>query len=70
MHSKIQEWLHHPVSKSLIKVLQEQRNQSLETVLNLPEDSTRDLMIRKLERIKVLNEILDIDNLLLGEIEE
>lgn len=70
MSSKIKLWLQHPVTQALNKVLIEAQTDAQESILNMPEDVARDRIIKQVERLKVITEILDYDNLLLGELEE
>jgi SHS2 domain-containing protein len=67
MHSKIQEWLQHPLTKALVKVLEEGKESAIEATFEAETDVNR---VRYIERVRVYKEILDFDNLLLGEIEE
>ena len=70
MHSKLQEWLHHPVSQAFKRVLEEAKKQAEDDLDNVPEDAPRDMIIRTLERNKVYKQILDFENLMLGELDE
>lgn len=70
MHSKIQEWQDHPVTKALLKTIKGLQEGTQQDLLNLPEDVQRDRIIRLIERTRVYTEILDLDNLLLGELDE
>jgi hypothetical protein len=70
MHSKVQEWTQHPVSQALKKVLSDKLEQSLENLLNIPEDSERDLLIRRIEQVRIYKMMLNFDELLEGELED
>jgi hypothetical protein len=70
MHSKVREWAHHPVSEVLLKILQEKKQQALDDSFNVPNDVSRDVLVRNIERVKVYSELLDLENLFLGEIED
>jgi hypothetical protein len=59
-----------PVTRALVRTLQQIKQSTLDEVLSIPEDAPRDTIIRKLERAKIYSEILDFENLLLGELED
>ena len=69
MHSQIKEWLHHPVSQTLVKVITELRESAIQEMVDAPDDMSGEILERKRQRIKVLSEVLDFETLLDGEIE-
>lgn len=66
-HSQVVEWLNHPVSKVLIKKLEENRTIAVDMVANLPDDAPRDQIIRLLKEVKVLSDLIQIEEFLIDE---
>lgn len=64
MHSQIQEWMHHPVTKALFKRLLELEEIALQETLG----SNKESAFEKVIRLKVIKEIIDVETLLAGEL--
>ena len=69
MDKRILDWVEHPISKILFKILKESKDGVEEQLDNIPDDAPREVLYRKIERKKVYKELLDIENLFRGELE-
>lgn len=66
MHNKLEEWLHHPLSKILIKILEEKKEQTYQKLLVVDKEELEKLR----ERLQIYHSILDLESLFEGELEE
>lgn len=67
MRSRLSLWMQEPVTKVLFKLLEDQRQQAYQTLLNTSDDTS---LMRLRERLKIYHQILDVERLFEGELDE
>jgi hypothetical protein len=66
MKEQLRQWLNHPVTKVLVNILEENKKETLNRLLNT---TTTEEKLSQIERLKVFSEVLDIETLLEGELD-
>jgi hypothetical protein len=67
VHSKVRLWMQDQVSRVLFRLLEEKKNQVYQTLLNTTDNNS---LINLREKLKIYHELLDIETLFEGELDE
>lgn len=67
MHSKLLLWIQEPVSKALLRIIEEKKDQVYQALLNTTDNNS---LVNLKEKLKIYHELLDLDALFEGELDE